>query len=84
MAPDGAASGILTLLFLLISEVFWPAYAPLAAFLIEPDPKRRRFIGACLVAGVAVAAWLLWVILTGPHEAVVRDGHIVYLTRQEP
>lgn len=84
VAPVGAASSVLTLLFLLISQVFWPVYAPLAALLAERDPGRRRLIALCLAAGVGVAAWLLWVIVGGPHGAVIRQGHIVYLTEQEP
>ena len=84
VAPEGSASTALTLLFLLVAEVFWPLYAPLAALLIETDPRRRRMIGLCLAAGGAVAAWLAWAIATRSHGAIVQDGHIVYLTEQEP
>ncbi|MEQ8815729.1 MAG: hypothetical protein RLO51_02380 [Thalassobaculum sp.] len=83
-APDGAVSSILTLLFLLIAEVFWPVYAPLAALLVETDARRRRPIALCLAAGIAVAAWLLWAIVTREHSARLLEGHIVYSTGLEP
>jgi hypothetical protein len=35
----------------------------------------------CLAAGIGVALYLLWSLLTQPHEAVVRDGHIVYAVK---
>ena len=83
-APDGSISSGLTLLFLLIAEVFWPAYAPVAALLVETDPRRRRLIGLCVASGFAVAAWLLWALLTRSHSAILLDGHIVYVTGQQP
>lgn len=83
-APDGSVSSGLTVLFLLFAEVFWPAYAPIAAWLVETDPRRRRPIGLCVASGFGVAAWLLWGLLTRNHGAVLQDGHIVYVTGQQP
>jgi len=83
-APGGSTSSGLTLLFLLIAEVFWPAYAPVAAWLVETDPRRRRLIGLCIASGFGVAAWLLWALLTRSHGALLQDGHIVYVTGQQP
>jgi hypothetical protein len=80
LAPNGALSTGLTVLFLFFAEVFWPVYAPLAVWLIEPSERRRRLMSLCLAAGVSVGAYLLWPILTRPHGAVVQDGHIVYVT----
>ena len=83
-APSGAVSSLLTVLFLLIAEVFWPVFAPLAALLIETDGRRRRPITLCLGAGIAVAAWLLWAIATREHSARLLEGHIVYSTGLQP
>ncbi len=83
-APGSPVSGGLTLLFLLIAEVVWPVYAPLAALLAEPDVRRRRLLTICLGTGIGVAGWLLWVIVTRPHGAVPLDNHIVYSTGMEP
>lgn len=77
--PEGSVSTALTFLFLVIAEAFWPIYAPVAALLIEPNDGRRRLILACLAAGVAVGAYLLWDIVKSPHGAVIHDGHIVYV-----
>lgn len=60
------------------AEVFWPIFAPLAAFLIEPDRWRRRLILLCLAVGVALSAYLLTKMLAHPYHASVGDGHIVY------
>ena len=83
IAPDGASSTFLTYLYLLLAEVWWPVYAPLACLLIEPSKWRRQAIGACLSVGLVVAAYYLFSILTHPHTARVLDGHIVYVTEGE-
>ena len=83
-ASNGSVASGLTLLFLLIAEVFWPVYAPLAALLVETDARRRRLIAPCFGIGIGIAAWLLWIIVTRPHSAALQDGHIVYSTGLEP
>ncbi len=80
VAPDGAISNGLTLLFLFFAEVFWPVYAPMTVLLIEPNETRRRLMRLCLAMGVGVGAFLLWSILTRSHGAVILNGHIVYMT----
>lgn len=80
IAPDAAGSARLTLLFLLFAQVFWPIYAPLAVVLIEPDQRRRRIMLVCLAAGICVGSWCLWSLLSHAHGAVIRDGHVVYVT----
>jgi hypothetical protein len=84
MAPEGSIATGLVGLFLFFAEVFWPVYAPLAVWFIEPSAARRRLMLVCLAAGVGVSAYLLQWILTHPHSAIVRDGHIVYLTAFRP
>ncbi|WP_300299359.1 DUF6629 family protein [Ferrovibrio sp.] len=79
-APGGATADTLTYLFLLIAEVFWPVYAPVAVLLIEPDRRRRLGMLVCLAAGIGVGAYLRWLVLARPHDAAIIDGHIVYLT----
>lgn len=80
VAPEGPAATGLTLLFLLMAEVFWPLYVPSMMLLAEPDEGRRRLMLPWLVAGIGVAAYLLWGLLAGPHDAHVLSGHIVYVT----
>ena len=60
--------------------MLWPVYAPATVLLIEPDERRRQLMLICLAAGVAVAAYLLWSIVSRPHGARILDEHIVYVT----
>jgi len=78
LAPSNAASTNLTHLYLLLAEVLWPIYAPIAVLLVEPSARRRQLMLICLAAGICAGAYLLWWILARPHSAVIRDGHIVY------
>jgi hypothetical protein len=79
-APDGPAATSLTYAFLLLAEVLWPIYSPLAVLMAEPDERRRRVMRLCLMIGVGAAVYLLWSILIRPHSAAVTGGHIVYVT----
>jgi peptidoglycan/LPS O-acetylase OafA/YrhL len=79
-ASDGSLSAPLTVLYLFFAESFWPLYAPIAVWLIEPNQSRRHFMVVCLGVGAGVGAYLLWSILGHPHFATISDGHIVYVT----
>jgi hypothetical protein len=76
--PDGPVSSMLTLAFLLYAKVFWPAFAPMAALLIEPEPRRRTLMAMCAAIGTGLAAYFLWSLYTYPHAASIVAGHIVY------
>jgi hypothetical protein len=79
-APGGWLSTALTFLYLLFAEAFWPLYAPLAVWLIEPSVHRRSLMVVCLGVGAGVGMYLLWWLLGHPHVATIQDGHIVYVT----
>ncbi len=80
LSPDGSLSKTLTFLYLFYAEAFWPLYAPIAVWLIEPGKTRRLLMAVCLVIGAGVGAYLFWWILGHPHPATISDGHIVYGT----
>ena len=79
-ATDATMSANLTLVYLLLAQVFWPIYAPICVLLIEPIPRRRRAMAGALAVGVGVAVYLLWGLVTRPHGASLVDDHIVYPT----
>ena len=80
LAPESSTSTGLTVLYLFFAEVFWPLYAPIAVWLVEPSERRRQFMVVCLVVGVGVGSYLLLPLLTQPHSASIVEGHIVYVT----
>ena len=73
-----ACRPFLTHAFMAYAEVFWPVFAPLAAWLIEPVRWRRHLIGICLAVGVVLSVYLLWKMLGNPYTASAATGHIVY------
>jgi hypothetical protein len=78
VAPDGAISSMLTLVFLLFATVLWPVFAPLAVLLIEPEPGRRKLMAIGAAIGAGLALYFLWSLHTYPHAAVILGGHIAY------
>ena len=74
----GACRPFLTHAVLGYAEVFWPMFAPLAVWLIEPVRWRRHLIGICFAVGAVVSAYLLWKMLGNPYTASAATGHIVY------
>jgi len=80
LAQDGFLPTALTFLYLFFAEAFWPLYAPIAVWLIEPSERRRLLMVVCLGIGAGVGAYLLWWILGHPLLATIVDGHIVYGT----
>jgi hypothetical protein len=80
VSPDGPVSSLLTQLFLIVSLVFWPVFAPFAAHQVEPDRSRRLVMIGCIVVGIAVAAYFLTTTLAMPRTACISGGHIVYFT----
>jgi len=79
-APNGPSTTFLTYLYLLFAEVLWPAYAPIACLLIEPNKRRRVAMAVCLIAGLAVAAHYLVSIFSHPHAARIIGHHVAYVT----
>jgi hypothetical protein len=74
----GTLRGVLVHAFQGYAEVFWPAFAPLAALLIERERWRRVLISICLVIGLALSVYLLVAMIGHPYQASVGERHIVY------
>ena len=80
---DGSLSTTLTFIYLFFAEAFWPIYAPVTVWLVEPNRHRRLFMVVCMGIGTGVGTYLLWGILGHPHFATILDGHIVYVTEYQ-
>jgi hypothetical protein len=80
---DGSMVTGLAFPFPCLAELFWPVYAPLAVMLVEPDARRRKIMMACLVVGIGVGGHLFAWTLGSPFSALLRDGHIVYITERQ-
>lgn len=76
----GPWPGLFTQVFLAFALVIWPVYAPVAAWLVEPDPLRGQIMQASFLVGVAVAAFFLVQLMTLHNEGYISDGHILYRT----
>jgi len=82
-APTGPSATTLTLVYLLFAKVFWPAYAPFAACVIEPAARRRNLMLMLVALGLAVAGYVLPQVLAGPRAAEIARGCIVYHAAQD-
>lgn len=74
----GACRPFLVHGFLGYAEIFWPVFAPFAAWLIERERWRRQFILFCLAIGAMLSAYLLFKMSGNPYSASAAAGHIAY------
>ncbi len=76
--PGDTEAALWSGLFLLFAMVFWPVYAPLSVWLIEPDAKRRQWMMISIGSGIIVSAYFIWSLRAVPQLASIDSGHIVY------
>jgi len=76
--PEGAATSMLTHLFLVFAKIIWPVLTPLAVMLVEPDNRRRTPMKWLCLAGALTGLFFLWSHFTFPHSARIEGGHIAY------
>jgi len=62
------------------SHVLWPAYVPVAVLLVEPPGWRRTALWGLSVAGAAVAAYLMYMLVTFPVVYRAIGQHIEYVS----
>ena len=56
-------NSMMTHVYSFFSHVLWPAYVPLAVWLIEPPGRRRQVLTVFAAGGFAVAAYLLFILM---------------------
>jgi hypothetical protein len=67
-----------TMLYSLFSHVLWPVYVPMAAWLMERTPARRKAFGAIAAVGFSTGLYLLATLLTDGIVARPIGQHIEY------
>ena len=70
----------MTHVYSFFSHVLWPVYVPVAVLLIEPPGRRRRALLAFVAAGVAVGAYLLYILVAFPIVSRPTGQHIEYVS----
>ena len=78
--PAPLLNAVMTHAYSLFSHVLWPVYVPIAVVLIEPPGPRRRILFAFAAAGLAVGAYLLYIIVAFPVIALPAGHHIEYVS----
>ena len=71
---------VLTYFYTFFSHVLWPAYVPFAVLTMESPGRRRQALLAFVVAGFAVAAYLLYVLVEFPVISRPIGQHVEYLS----
>jgi hypothetical protein len=84
VSPTGPLASELTQIFLVLSLLFWPVFAPFAAYMAEPEQLRRRVIFGALAIGLLVAGYFLTTTIPSVPPACISGKHIAYLTVQTP
>ena len=62
------------------SHVLWPAYVPLAVWLIEPPGRRRQVLLVFAAGGFAVATYLLYILMAYPVVSRPTGQHVEYVS----
>ncbi len=71
---------VMTHVYSFFSHVLWPVYVPAAVLLIEPLGWRRRALLAFVAGGVAVGAYLLYILIAFPVVSRPNGQHIEYVS----
>jgi hypothetical protein len=78
-APDQSTLHLVSVVvFLGFALVVYPTWSPLALFLAERDPRRRKFLGALLTFGVGVSIYVGALLLRQRPVARVAGHSITY------
>ncbi len=69
---------VTTLVYSFFSHVLWPVYLPVAVLTIEPAGRRRRMLAALVVAGSALAIYLMYVLVAFSVVSRPTGQHVEY------
>lgn len=65
-------------LFVLYAQGILPFLMPLAVFLMESDPQRRRIVGAITVLAAVFSAYMIYGVVSFPTECYAEGRSVVY------
>lgn len=72
------ASHVATTIFVFYAQAALPLLVPLAIWLLEPAGVRKHLIGALLLVGGLLAAYVTWGLSAQPTSVFIKDGTLVY------
>lgn len=64
--------------YLFFAEIVWPIFIPGVLLLMEDEPRRRSALRALFGLGLALGAFMIWVLAVKPVAANIRGHHIHY------
>ncbi len=73
-------NAVMSHVYSFFSHVLWPIYVPVAVLLIEPPGLRRRALVAFVAIGIAVGAYLLYVLAAFGVVSRPTGQHIEYVS----
>lgn len=65
-------------IFLIFAQVVWPFFVPLSYLIMEPDPKRKKWLIGFTLIGLMVSAFLAASMYVNLPKASVKEYHIRY------
>lgn len=69
---------VVTHMFVMFSHVLWPFFVPMAIWLIEKDPKRKKILFGIFLLWVLVSIYLFICSLIGPVTSSIVHNSIAY------
>lgn len=73
-------NSVMTYAYSFFSHVLWPAYIPLAVWLVEPPGRGRHMLLVFAIGGAAVATYLLYILLVYPVVSRATGQHVEYVS----
>lgn len=70
-------------IFLICSHILWPVLMPVSMFMLEKNPIRKKLLWGLLTAGLIVAVYHAYLLLSYEVIARIDQHHIQYIIRQE-
>lgn len=69
---------LVTYIYLVMAEVFWPMMIPLAVLYMEKDKKRRKFLRILLTMGISLSLYYIFCLFTFNVTPEIMGYHIEY------